>query len=159
MTKNCIFTAEEFDTIIYALADRQTAMFRDYEEYKKGGNKEAMMDCLDEMRKAQELRDKLSEMERKDFLRAASDAMSEIVCEKGERDGDIFRVWLSDLNGLCDISGHTDIVCAHLGEDGKLTFQINTPVDNSSIFVYLEELPYSVATKTIKRFNEIISSL
>ena len=67
--------------------------------------------------------------------------LKDLVKKYGEQDGDIYRIWLGGLNGVCNIAGHTDIMCAHLGEDGILTFQVNTPDDASTIFVYLEELP------------------
>ena len=66
--------------------------------------------------------------------------LNEIVKQYGEQDGNIYRIWL-DLNGVCNLDGHTDVMCAHLGEDGILTFQVNTPDDQSTIFVYPEELP------------------
>lgn len=65
--------------------------------------------------------------------------LKDIVKNYGEQDGNIYRLWL-DLNGVVDLDGHTDILCAHLGEDGILTFQVNTPDDSSTIFVYPEEL-------------------
>ena len=46
------FTEEEVATILYALNDRTTRMFRDAEAYKRNENKEAMKDCLREMDKA-----------------------------------------------------------------------------------------------------------
>ena len=147
------FTNEELNTIEYALLDRASKMFHDHEAYKKSGNKEAMLDCLAEMGRANELRDRIHREQLKNALSGTSDEIAQIVREKGEKDGDVYRIWLSDLNGVCDIAGHTDIMCAHLGEDGILTFQVNTPDDNSTIFVRLEELPYAVAIETIARIN------
>ncbi len=70
----------------------------------------------------------------------------EAIKSKGEKDGDVARIWL-DLNGVCNIEGHTDVMCAHLGCDGILTFHVNTPNDASTIFVRIEELPEAVANK------------
>ena len=148
------FSNEEIKTLVYALSDRENAMFRDYEAYKKNGNKEAMMDCLGEMKKARELRNRLFDEQVKSDLSDISDEIAKIVREKGEQDGNVYRIWLGGLNGVCDMAGHTDIMCAHLGEDGMLTFQINTPDDKSTIFVYLEELPYPAAIKAINQIKE-----
>lgn len=151
------FTTEEIKTLVYALSDRELAMFRDYEAYKNNGNKEAMMDCLSEMKKARTLRNRLHDEQVKSDLTDIANELTEIVREKGEQDGNIYRIWLSDLNGVCDIAGHTDIMCAHLGEDGILTFQVNTPDDKSTIFVCLEELPYSVAIQTIAQVKKSVA--
>lgn len=151
------FTNEELNTITFALSDRENAMFRDYEAYKKNGNKEAMLDCLAEMRKASELRNRILDEKVKQHLMDEVPELIQLVREKGEQDGNVYRVWLSDLNGVCDIARHTDIMCAHLGEDGILTFQVNTPDDKSTIFVYLEELPYSVAVQTIAQVKKAVA--
>jgi len=151
------FSNEELKTLTYALSDRELAMFRVYEDYKNNGNKEAMMDCLSEMKKARELRNRLFDEQVKSDLSDISKELTKIVREKGEKDGNVYRIWLSDLNGVCDITGHTDIMCAHLGEDGILTFQVNTPDDKSTIFVYLEELPYGVAVQTIAQVNKAVA--
>lgn len=73
-------------------------------------------------------------------LDEAEKRLAVIVRELGEKDDNVRRIWL-DLNGACDIEGHTDIMCAHYGEDGMLTFQVNTPDDSSTIFVSFGELP------------------
>ena len=151
------FTNEELNTIEYALLDRANKMFNCHEEYKKSGNEEAMLDCLVEMGRANELRCRIHREQLKNALSITSDEIAQTVREKGERDGDVYRIWLSDLNGVCDIAGHTDIMCAHLGEDDILTFQVNTPDDKSSIFVYLEELPFPVALEVITRINKAVA--
>lgn len=151
------FTTEELDTIEYALLDRASKMFHEHEAYKKSGNKEAMLDCLAEMTRANELRDRIHREQVKNALSSTSNEIAQIVREKGEQDGNVYRIWLSNLNGVCDIAGHTDIMCAHLGEDGILTFQVNTPDDKSSIFVYLEELPFPVALDVITRVNKAVA--
>lgn len=151
------FTTKELDTIEYALLDRANKMFSDYEAYKDNDNKEAMMDCLEEMKRANALRDRIHNEQWKNAISGMTDDVAKIVREKGERDGNVYRIWLSDLNGVCDISGHTDIMCAHLGEDGILTFQVNSPDDQSSIFVYLEELPFVVAVEIIDKINKTMA--
>lgn len=80
--------------------------------------------------------------------------LAELVKKYGEKDDNTYRIWL-DLNGVCDFAGHTDIMCAHLGEDGKLTFQVNTPDDKSTIFVWLEEFPDDVIKKVVGQIMEI----
>ena len=147
------FTRDELDILIHALFGRENAMFRDYEAYKKTSNKEAMMDCLVEMRKARDIRNKLYDEQLKYELDDETEKLTSLVREKGELDGNIRRIWLGGLDGVCNLSGHTDIMCAHLGEDGILTFQVNTPDDNSTIFVYLEELPYPAARKVINQIS------
>lgn len=151
------FTTEELNTIEYALLDRANKMFNDYEAYKSNGNKEAMMDCLEEMKRANALREQIHKEQLKYAISDVSDEIAKIVRENGEQDGNVYRIWLSDLNGVCDISGHTDVMCAHLGEDGILTFQVNTPDDQSSVFVYLEELPFAVAVEIIDKVNKAVA--
>lgn len=151
------FTTEELNTIEYALIDRANKMFRDYEAYKANDNKEAMMDCLEEMKRANALRDRIHNEQLKNAISGMTDDVAKIVRGKGEQDGNVYRIWLSDLNGVCNIAGHTDIMCAHLGEDGILTFQVNTPDDKSTIFVYLEELPFAVAVEIIDKVNKTMA--
>lgn len=149
------FTRDEIDTLIQCTWERDNRMFRDFVAYKKSGNKEAMMDCLAEMRKARDLRIRLHEEQLKNQIEDEQEELTRIVREKGEQDGNIYRFWLHDLNGVCDLEGHTDILCGHLGEDGLLTFQVNSPDDDSTIFVYLTELPFSAACKVINQIKEM----
>lgn len=65
--------------------------------------------------------------------------------ENGDVDGNNRRIYLSNLNGVCNIDGHTDVMCAHLGEDRKLTIQVNTPDDKSTIFADIDEFNHDVA--------------
>ena len=151
------FTNEELNTIEYALLDRASKMFCDFEAYKNKGNKDAMLDCLAEMKKANELRERIHNEQLKIAISGMAKDVAKIVREKGEQDGNVYRIWLFGLNGVCDIAGHTDIMCAHLGEDGILTFQVNTPDDQSTIFVHLEELPFVVAVEVIDKINKIMA--
>ena len=73
--------------------------------------------------------------------------MIEALKTEGEKDGNIYRIWLSDLNGVCNIGGHTDVMCAHLGEDGILTIQVNSPDDKSTTFERIYAFPIEVADK------------
>lgn len=82
--------------------------------------------------------------------------LPELLKERGEKDGNVYRIWLDNLNGVCDISGHTDIMCAHLGEDDILTFQVNTPDDKSTIFVYLDELPEETIKLVVSQLLDIL---
>ena len=86
-----------------------------------------------------------SQLSRMWYEEIGVDNMKDAVREKGEADDDVKRIWLSDLNGVCNIDGHTDIMCAHLGVDGALTFQVNSPDDKSTIFVDIDDFNYSVA--------------
>lgn len=81
--------------------------------------------------------------------------LAELVKKYGEKDDNTYRIWL-DLNGVCDLDGHTDIMCAHLGEDGILTFQVNTPDDKSTYFVRLEELPENAIKLAVEQIMDIV---
>lgn len=81
--------------------------------------------------------------------------LSDLIKKFGEKDDNVYRIWLNNLNGVCDIAGHTDVMCVHLGEDGIITYQVNTPDDSSTIFVYLEELPEEVAMDVIEQILNI----
>jgi len=52
-------TNEEIGILDIALFERVRMMFSDYQKYIKVGNKEAADDCWEEMKKANELREKL----------------------------------------------------------------------------------------------------
>ena len=52
---------EDQRLIVQALFDRSSRMFHDYEAYKAVGNKEAMKDCLAEMKMAELLADKITD--------------------------------------------------------------------------------------------------
>ena len=52
-------TQEELGIIDITLFERVSAMFDDSQKYRKIGNKEAADDCWAEMKKANELREKL----------------------------------------------------------------------------------------------------
>lgn len=54
-------TQEELVIIDIALSGRASAMFNDSRTYRKNGNTEAADDCWAEMKKADELREKLKE--------------------------------------------------------------------------------------------------
>lgn len=53
--KTITITEEEQIVILYALQDRRNRMYRDAEAYKRNYNKHAMMDCLNEVKKADEV--------------------------------------------------------------------------------------------------------
>jgi hypothetical protein len=60
--KSIEFSEKELEVIILGLKEREDRMFRDAEIYKKQGNKEAQMDCLDEMHIAEYTRRRLQEI-------------------------------------------------------------------------------------------------
>lgn len=57
--KSIEFSEKELEVIILGLKEREDRMFRDAEIYKNQGNKLAQMDCIEEMRIAQHLRERL----------------------------------------------------------------------------------------------------
>ena len=76
--------------------------------------------------------------------------MIDTVKEKGENEGDCgHRIWLSNLDNMCNINGHTDIMsavaCKNTAGEDCISIQVNTPDDRSTIFVDIYELPYKVA--------------
>ena len=58
------FSNKELETVISGLRERENRMFLDAETYKNLGNKEAQMDCLDEMHIAKHLRERLQGLAR-----------------------------------------------------------------------------------------------
>ena len=134
------FSKEELEIIGNALMGRETRMLHDADLYRDQRNLEAQKDCLDEWRKAHNLHERI----RKEIWHAGyqdkQDEMLETVKQFGEDEGDCgHRIWLGDLNGKCDIDGHTDIMSVvasknYLGQD-TLSFQVNTPDDKKTIFV------------------------
>ena len=58
------FSKEELEIISFSLIERQTRMMSDAEAYKKLGNPEAQMDCINEWRKANKLYEKVRSLVR-----------------------------------------------------------------------------------------------
>lgn len=56
---------KELETIIAGLRERENRMYRDSELYRDQGNKMAQMDCIEEWRNAQHLRERLQEIKNK----------------------------------------------------------------------------------------------
>lgn len=56
---NIELSEKELEVIILGLREREDRMFRDAEEYKKQDNKLAQIDCIQEWRIAQHLRERL----------------------------------------------------------------------------------------------------
>ena len=75
--------------------------------------------------------------------------MINVVKERGEDEGDSHRIWLSDLNNMCNINGHTDIMsvvaCKNTAGKDCLSIQVNSPDDKSTIFVDIYDFNYEVA--------------
>jgi hypothetical protein len=130
------FTSEDLKIIEEGLKERVDRMFRDHETYRLRGNKEASMDCLDEFRKAMELRERVKKLipvvEEKDLIRH--------IIEHGEDDGNgVFRIYLNGLNGAVEHGSFTDIIAAVVSEDYRneeqlLEIQVNTPDDSDTVF-------------------------
>lgn len=76
----------------------------------------------------------------------------DLVLIKGEEEftEGTFRFWLGDLNGVCDIAGHTDVLSVLATKDW-VNAQVNTPDDDSTIFVNLDELPYRVVKEILNQ--------
>ena len=84
------------------------------------------------------------------MLEIGEDDMISAVKEKGEDEGDCgHRIWLSNLNGKCNLNGHTDIMSAVVTKNTKgndsLSIQVNTPDDRSTIFVGIYDFDADVA--------------
>jgi len=78
--------------------------------------------------------------------------MIDTIKDKGEDEGDSYRIWLSDLNGVCNIDcKFTDIlsaiVCKDLSGKEVLTIHISTPDDKSVSFVSIQEFTPEVADR------------
>lgn len=77
--------------------------------------------------------------------------MIDTVKDKGEDEGGSHRIWLSDLNGVCNLDGHTDIMsavaCKNTAGKDCLSIQVNTPNDYSTTFCSIDELNYDVVDK------------
>ena len=73
------------------------------------------------------------------------------VENNGEDDGNCKVLYLSDLNGVINLNGYTDILSAHVGEDGLLSFLVATPDDKSQSFVSLFSFPQEVIEKIIEQ--------
>lgn len=63
--KSIEFSEKELEVVILGLKEREDRMFRDAEIYKNQGNKLAQMDCIEEWRIAQHLRERLQEIKNK----------------------------------------------------------------------------------------------
>ena len=80
-----------------------------------------------------------------------------LVIERGEDEftEGVYRYWLDDLNGVCDIAGHTDVlsvITSHRTDGTEcVQAQVNTPDDDSTLFVDLGELPYQVVKKILEQ--------
>ena len=58
------FSKNELEAIIAGLRERETRMYRDSELYRDQSNKMAQMDCLNEMKIARTLRERLEGLAR-----------------------------------------------------------------------------------------------
>lgn len=56
------FSNKELETLIAGLREREDRMYSDAQEYKKQDNKLAQMDCIQEWRIAQHLRERLEKI-------------------------------------------------------------------------------------------------
>ena len=78
--------------------------------------------------------------------------MIDTVKAKGEDEGGSHRIWLDNLNGVCNIdSKYTDIMsavaCKNTAGEDCLSIQVNTPDDNSTTFCGIDEFNYDVVDK------------
>lgn len=64
--------------------------------------------------------------------------IKDTIKEKGESDGNCKIMYLSNLNGKCNIDcKYTDILAGYVGEDNLLTFLVSSPDDKAQVFVSL----------------------
>lgn len=78
--------------------------------------------------------------------------MIEAVKERGEDEGDTHRIWLSDLNGACNIDcKYTDIMsavaCKNTSGEDCLSIQVNSLDDNSTTFCSIDDFDADVVDK------------
>lgn len=59
------FSEKELETLIQSLRERESIMYNQSLIYRNQGNKLAQMDCIEEMRIAQHLRERLQEFKNK----------------------------------------------------------------------------------------------
>ncbi len=83
------------------------------------------------------------------------ETIKNMTIAKGEKDGDIHRYWLPNTFwGTIDIHGATDILCAHVGEDGMLTFCVTDKNDSEYYFVGANELPIHIVEEIFRYMEE-----
>ena len=149
------FTKQELETLAYALHDRESRMLDDMEAYRNQHNREAQMDCRDEYKKAATLNDRVHAELDKIETEEQEKEMIEFVVSVGEDEGESHRLWLDELNGVCNICGHTDIlsavVCKNTAGEDCISFQINTGDDNSTIFESFGVFDKTTRKKIFKR--------
>ena len=58
------FSEKELETLIQSLRERESIMYNQSLIYRNQGNKLAQMDCIEEMRIAQHLRERLQDLAR-----------------------------------------------------------------------------------------------
>jgi hypothetical protein len=63
--KSIEFSEKELETLIQSLRERESIMYNQSLIYRNQGNKLAQMDCIEEMRIAQHLRERLQEIKNK----------------------------------------------------------------------------------------------
>lgn len=82
----------------------------------------------------------------------------QILAVRGEKEETGYRFWLSNLDGVCDIDGHTDVLsvltCSRTDGSSGVSVQVNNPGDTSTIFVDLDELPYKVVKEIVNQVTE-----
>ncbi len=75
--------------------------------------------------------------------------MLDTIKDRGEDEGETHRIWLSDLNGMCNINGHTDIMsavaCRNTAGAECVSIQVNSPDDNSTIWADIYDFTPEVA--------------
>ena len=81
--------------------------------------------------------------------------IAEAVVANGERElytpGGSYRVWLGNLDGVCDVAGHTDALSLLVGVDRQLSVQVNTPDDSSTLFVGLGQFSDETVAEMLRQ--------
>lgn len=85
-----------------------------------------------------------------------------LVVEKGEDefgDGSSIRVCLWDLDGVCNLGGHTDILsvvaCKDLKGNDSISFQVNTPNDDSTYWASASELTEEIRERIFEELRDL----
>ena len=88
------------------------------------------------------------------FTGMIENAIKFAVNNNGESDGVCKVLYLDGLNKVMSLADglYTDVLSAHVGIDGRLTFLVSDEGDNHQTFVDIGELPTEVVTEI---FNKI----
>ena len=87
------------------------------------------------------------------YLGVFEELIKRSVMESKETDGVNPIKYLSNLNGVIDLNGYTDILSAVVGADGLLSVLVSNADDSKQSFVSLWDLPLSAVMEI---FNQLV---